>query len=312
MVSAKHIAIVLVTLSTHVLAQALSPIDRTADRSEIMRSIAEISEAYVARNPEPFERIYLENYVKIGDKPVYNWREQLIAMIRADSGPVKAGKKLDYETLSFESENPQIHFYGQTAIVNIVKKNFWQYRGRKCLTKTQETELWLKREGRWQLAAGQTTTFQCDAKPMYDVHPAVAAIPALTKPAANLDRDAESQIRSVLNEVAAARTLGADNFAVALEKNTIKDFVATDSKGDVVGDRTLLSSLTLQKPSRIGGLRNQDDAIVVYDNAALYTYRAKGATSATATPEPPQQCSIILVNVDGKWLIAATHITRLL
>ena len=309
MVSAKYIAVVLVTLSAHALAQLSRPSDRTDDQTEIMRSIAEISSAYVARDPEPFERIYLENYVSIRGKPVYNTREQLIAMMKADSGPVRAGKKLDYETLSYESENPQFHFYSQTAIVNIFKKNLWQYHGNKCLTKTQATELWLKRDGSWHLAAGHVTTFQCDAKPFHPIHPAVAAIPSITKAPANSDPEAENQIRTVVNEIANARVSGPDSFAAVIEKNTVKDFVATNINGEVFRDRSTLASLPQPTPSRIPGLRNQDEAILIYDNAAIYTFRVRPA-SATAS-ESSQQCTIFLANIQGKWLIAATHISKI-
>lgn len=310
--AAKLIVTVLVMYSSHALAQLSRLPDRTDDQTEIMRSIAEISRAYVARDPEPFERIYLENYVSIRGKPVYNTREQLIAMMKADSGPLKAGKKLDFETLSYESENPQFHFYGQTAIVNIFKKNFWQYHGNKCLTKTQATEVWLKREGTWQLAAGHATTFQCDPKPFYPMHAAVAAIPSRTKAPANSDSEAESQVRAVVNEIVNARTAGTDGFSAILDKYIARDFVATNIRGEVVRDHSELASLPPPTPSRIPGLRNQDDAILIYDDTALYTFRVRSAASpAGATLEAPQQCTVVLVKIQGKWLIAAEHISKI-
>lgn len=312
MVSAKLIVIGLVTLYSHAFAQPARPPDRTADETEIMRSIAEISSSYVARDPEPFERIYLENYVSIRGKPVYNTREQLIAMMKADSGPLRAGKKLDYETLSYESENPQFHFYGQTAIVNIVKKNFWQYKGNKCLTRTQGTELWLKREGIWHVAAAHVTTFQCDPKPFYPIHPAVAAITPITKAPPNADTEAESQIRTLVNEIVNSRSSGADVVAAIIEKNTVKEFVATNLSGEVVHDRSLLASLPPPTQSRLPGLRNQDDAIQVYDDAAIFTFRVKGPpVPAGTTPELPQQCTLILVKLQGRWVIAAAHISKI-
>ena len=307
MVSAKYIAVVLVALSSHAFAQPHPSPETIKDQSEIMRSIAQISSAYVARDPEPFERVYLQNYVSIRDKPVYNTREQLIAMMRADSIPIRAGKKLDYETLSYESENPQFQFHGQTAVVNIFKKNLWQYRGSKCLTKTQATELWLKREGTWHLAAAHVTTFQCDPKPFHLIHAAVAAIPSQTKAPANSDPEAESQIRGVISEIANARASGAEAFAAVLEKNTVKDFVATNAIGEVLRDRSVLASMPQPTTSRVPGLRNQDDAVLIYGDAALFTFRAKAA----AATESPQQCTMILAKVQGKWMIAATHVSKI-
>lgn len=311
MFTAKLIVIVLVTVSSHVFAQPGRPPDRTFDENEILHSIADISSSYVARDPEPFERIYLENYVSIRSKPIYNTREQLIAMMKADSGPVRAGKKLDYETLSYESENPQFHFYGQTAIVNIFKKNFWQYKGSKCLTKTQGTELWINREGMWRVAAGHVTTFQCDPKPFYPIHPAVAAIPSITKAPPNTDIEAEAQIRAVVNEIVNSRSSGTDLVAAILVKNTVKEFVATNLAGEVVHDRSILASLPTPTPGRIPGLRNQDDAILVYDDAAIFTLRVKASTTPIGAVQLPQQCTLYLVKLQGRWLIAAAHISKI-
>ena len=114
-------------------------------------------------------------------------------MMKADATMLRVGKKLDYETLSYEGENPQFHFYGQAAIVNITKKNYWQYHGNKCLTRTQGTELWLKRDGAWRAAASHVSTFQCEAMPFYPIHPAVAAIPSLTKAPPSADPESEAQ-----------------------------------------------------------------------------------------------------------------------
>ena len=50
---------------TCAFGQTVVPSERSADEIEILHSINEISDAYVARNPEPFERLFLENYVSI-------------------------------------------------------------------------------------------------------------------------------------------------------------------------------------------------------------------------------------------------------
>lgn len=306
------IVIVLVSFSSHVFSQLSLPINRSSDENEILKSISEISRAYVARNPEPFDRIYLENYVSIRGKPVFNIRDQLIAMLRADAQTLRAGKPLDFDTISYESENPRIHFYGQTAIVNIYKKNLWRYRNNKCLTKTQATELWLKREGIWRLAAGHMTTFQCEKKPSHPVHLAVAAIPPQTKAPANNDPDAGNQIRNVINEIANARVSEPELLQAILDRYVTKDFVGTNSRGEIVRDRSVFASLPLPITRRRPGLRSQDDAILVYGDSAILTFRVPPASaSAGSAADDSQQCTIILVRIQGKWLIAATHISRI-
>ena len=74
----------------HAGGQPLRAPDRSNDRNEILRSIAELSSAYVSRTPDPFEKTYLDNYVSIRGKPVFNSKEQLIAMMNADQVLLKA------------------------------------------------------------------------------------------------------------------------------------------------------------------------------------------------------------------------------
>jgi ketosteroid isomerase-like protein len=312
MMSAKNIAVVLIMLSSCVLGQNGRSPDRTDDQTEILKAIAEVSHAYVARNPEPFSRIYLENYVSIRGKPVFNTREQLIAMMKADSGPVRAGKKLDFETLTYESENPQFHFFGGSAIVNIAKKNLWQYRGDKCLTKTQATELWIKTDGTWRIAAGHVTSFHCSPKPFYPIHPAVSAIRSVIKAPPNSDQQAEADIRSVVGEILAAGKTGAD-LASVISKHVVEKFVSTDLEGKISNDPAELAKLPPAITSRIPGLRNREETVTIYGDAAIYTYRARPpASPGGPTREPSQQCTLFLVNTGQKWRIAAMHVSDLI
>ena len=290
----------------YAVGQPLRANDRLNDRNEILRSIAELSSAYVARTPDPFEKIYLDNYVSIRGKPVFNSKEQLIAMMNADQLQLKARRKLEYDTISYEAENPQFHFYGQTAVLNVSKKNYWQYRGQKCMTRSQGTELWIKRDGEWKIAAAQVTSFHCDPKPYYPIHAAVAAVGSETKAPHNTDVASEQQVRELINSLVKARISTQETFEAVLDRSVSKDFVFTDLKGEVSGDRSLLQGLPAASGTRSAGLRNQDDAIIVFDGAAVFTYKLKPQTP----DESPRQCTIILAKVDERWMIAAAHISR--
>lgn len=290
----------------HAVGQPLRALDRSNDRDQILRSIAAVSSAYVARTPDPFEKIYLDNYVSIRGKPVYNSKEQLIAMMNADLLQIKARRKLEYDTISYEAENPQFHFYGQTAVLNVSKKNFWQYRGQKCMTRSQGTELWIRRDGEWKIAAAHVTSFHCDPKPYYPIHAAVAAVGSATKAPPNTDAASEHQVRELINSLVKARISRQESFASTIDRHVSKDFVFTGLNGEVSSDRSLLESLPAASAARSAGLRNQDDAIIVYDGAAIFTYKIK----PQAASESPQQCSVFFVKVDEGWMVVAAHVSR--
>ena len=286
--------------------QPLRAPDRSNDRNEILRSIAALSHAYVERDPQPFEKIYLDNYVSVRGKPVFNSKEQLVAMMNADQVQLKARKKLEYDTISYEAENPSFHFYGQTAVLNVSKKNYWQYRGQKCMTRSQGTELWIKRDGDWRIAAAHVTSFHCDPKPYYPMHAAVTAVGSITKAPPNTDSASEQQIRDVINSFVKARVSTEAALESVLDRHVSKDLVFTDINGEVGQGRSLLETMPAASGARSAGLKNQDDAIVVFDGAAVFSYKLRGE----APSDGPRQCSVFFAKVADRWVIVAAHISR--
>lgn len=293
----------------YALARTPPPDDRAADRTEILASISEISRAYVARDPRPFERLFLDSFVSIRGKPVFNMREQLIAMMQADSIYLRAGKRLDYETLSYEAENPQIRFYGDTAVVTVAKRNLWAYRGQRCLSRIQATELWAKIGGEWKIAASHTNTFHCDSKPYYPIHSAVSAVPQRTRPPANQDFQSEQEVREVIRTIAAAQSSLEEEPSTIVGRFTSDDFVSTGLNGEINNRRDILATIPAAVPARAFGIRNQDDALLIYGNAAVYTYKVR-RPDLTVSDGSPQQTSIIFAKAQNQWLIVAAHTSK--
>ncbi|MGE0657270.1 MAG: nuclear transport factor 2 family protein [Pyrinomonadaceae bacterium] len=275
------------------------------ERDKLIRSIDEISRAYAEREAGTFRRLYIENYANIRGKPTYNLREQLIAMLEADSILLRAGRKLDYETIRYDNEPPQITIYGRTAIVNVAKNHSWQYRGQKCRTRTQATELWIKQDEEWKIAAGHTTMFQCDPKPFHPLHSAVAAIHSRTKPPVNRDRESERQVRELIRKLVAGRASLEQPFESILAPHVAEGFVSTDLSGNISQDRSILATIQMPLPGRALGFRHHEDAVLIYGDAALYTFRVRDP-DGTST-DGPRQTTIFFARVEGRWVIAAAH-----
>jgi hypothetical protein len=306
MYAAVFILIFLVTLSSSIYAQRpkIDTPERSSDEQEIRKSIGEIAKAFVARESEPFERIYLDEYVSIRGKPIYNAKMQLVAMVKSDETAIKAGKKLDFETLLYENDEPIVHFFGNTAVVNVLKKNNWRYDKDKCLTRYQSTELWIKRNTKWRLAAGHATLLQCDQPPWHAPHPAVAAVGTENTPRPNARKDIEREIRQWITDngsrnEAANETLG---------RIFAESFVYTNETGvtgtDTWACRTAYSWLTSE------GKQNED--IVVFDDGAIYTYRVKKmGMGGAAGPPSIYQNTAFLVKISGQWRVIAFHCTKM-
>lgn len=282
-------------------------VNKTEDIEEIRRSIDEIERAFVLRDPTPFESTYLDGYISIKGKTVYNAREILLAMVRWDALAIKAGKKLDFETLSYESDLPAIQVYGDAAIVTSLKKNLWRYKDDKCLSRYQSTELWIKAESQWKVAAAHMSTIQCDPMPWQPPHPAVADTRTITKPSKYLSPSAETDIRELisrLNDVGLSSDSGSDAFTA--------EFVSTGLNNEVSRDRSALLS-ALRMPTGRGNERYKDDEVYLsFGPAAAHFFRVRSiAKPGERKPEPPVTYSVFFVKQDGAWKIAASHASSL-
>lgn len=279
--------------------------DRAAasDPGAIRKEMLEIERAFVSRDPEPFERIFLEGYVGIRERPVFNAFQQLIAMVRWDASAIGSGKPLSFETISYESDEPQIYIYGDAAIVSVLKKDLWRYRENKCLSRYQSTELWLRSAGNWRIAAGHMTTMQCDPMPWQPPHPALASVRSQLRPTKFLSPAVETELREMIGKITLSGTgsdSGADQFTTA--------YFSTDESGRVAADRSALIT-ALQTPAlKTNEKYRDDDVFLSFGDAALYLFRIRFLTKpGQSTPPPPIVYSVFFVKADGAWKIAASQ-----
>ncbi|MEO5860341.1 MAG: nuclear transport factor 2 family protein [Pyrinomonadaceae bacterium] len=277
------------------------------DSQEISRAIAEVGKAFVSRDPAPFDRLYLDGYVNIREKPVYNYRDQLTGMVKWDAAAMRSGKKLDFETLSYDSELPSIQIFGDAAIVNVLKKNLWRYREDRCLTQYQTTELWIKTEGSWKIAAGHMSTIQCEQMPWQPPHPAVAEIRSVSKPVKFISVTTETELRELitkLNDSGLRNDTNADAF--------VPEYSYTATNASVSSDRSgLLSALKI--PTMRNRDRYRDDEVFLnFGPAAMYLFRIRSFPKAGETaPAPPIVFSVMFVRAGATWRIAASHASEL-
>jgi hypothetical protein len=293
--------IVLISLASAVYAQFTQTVfsqTTNDDEQEIRRSMTEIERAFVSRDPEPFDRIFLDGYVNVREKPVYNYREQLAAMVKWDAAAIKSGKKLDFETLSFESELPSIRMMGDVAVVNTLKKSLWRYKEDKCLTQYQSTELWIKSAGAWKVAAGHMTPIQCNPMPYQPPHPAVK----------NLSTTAETELRELLSKLTDSglrNDTNVDAFAPA--------FVSTGTNSTVSSDRDLVLEAIKIPTMRNRERYRYDEVFLSFGNAAIYVFRVRSFPKEGQTVrQRPVVYSIMFVRSGTDWKIAAAHASEIL
>ena len=297
-------AILFISVPSHAQTSPQSTTAPSEVHSEIAKLLSEIEQAFVTRDPAPFERIFLEGYVGIRGRPVYNALEQLQAMVRWDAAAIGSGKKLDFETLSFDNESPVVKVFGDAAVVTAVKKNLWRYKDSRCLNRYQSTDVFAKINGQWRLVLGHMSLIPCDPMPWQPPHPAVVDIRNKTKPTLHVSPSTETEIReliSKLTETGLSGTNGMDVFA--------PDYVSTTINNQITGDRGSLLAALRTPTARTGERYRDDEAFLNFGgNVAAYVFRVRSfAKGPDQKPEPPVTVSVIFAKPDGAWKIVASH-----
>lgn len=278
------------------------------DEAEVKKLLSEIEQAFIARDPAPFEKIYLDGYVGVRGRPVYNALDQLIAMVRWDAAAIRSGKKLDFETISFDNENPTVHIFGDAAIVTGVKKNTWRWKESRCTNRYQSTDVFVKVGGQWRLAMGHMSLIPCDPMPFQPPHPAVADVRSQNKPTKNISPSTETELRELLgklNDVGLVSSTGVDAFDA--------NYVSTNTSNDVGNDRAPLIAALRTPTSRTAERYRDDEAFLNFGGTvAAYLFRIRTFPKGQeAKPEPPVTYSVVFVKQDGSWKIAASHASTL-
>jgi len=260
----------------------------SAAEAEITRSIEEINHAFVVRDFHPFERLYSDKYVSIRSQPIYNSKQQLVAMMKADAVVTGGGGKLEFETLSYESDRPEIHVFGNTAIVNVVKRNLWSYLDSKCLSRYQATETWISTDAGWRLLASHATTFQCQRVPWMPLHKAVAAIGTITA-SPNL-AETDLPVKSLFDGPSTSQRVFAPGF------------VYTNLEGTVQTGQAAAVAVS----ELINSTERENDALVVSGETGVFMFRIFRKRGAMRVPV---QVSVVVARTDGKWRFVAAHAT---
>jgi hypothetical protein len=279
------------------------------DVEMLLLLIDQISRGFVSRDPSPFEKLYLHTYVSVRGKPIYNARDHLVAMVRSDAAAKRVKKPLDFETVSFISDAPAVRIYGNTAVVTSLKLNEWKYRGSKCLTRYQSTDVWLKLQGEWKLAAGAANSRQCDPAPWYPPHPAVAAIGEITTPPETISDAAENSIRQMLDELTKKTETG--DKPSAHEQFFVPDYTSTNVEGELSSNPADLIEVLKAGVHPSQRTTIEHEGFLIFEDSALYIFDARTRPKLGTTERPKTNHYLtVLVRIDGNWKFAASHATN--
>lgn len=134
-------------------ASGCSPRQTAADAERELTALSgQWNDAYVKGDVAVLERVEADDIVQVDtDGNIFTKAD--------DIAEVKAGV---YKVKSWTREQNTVRPYGDTAVVNGITRVQGTYKGRDFDSRSYTTEMWMKKDGRWQCVSGQSTRITGD------------------------------------------------------------------------------------------------------------------------------------------------------
>jgi hypothetical protein len=133
-------------------AVALAAPDSAADRTkaELMQLERDIGRANVDRDAGFFERVEADEFVFIDSNGGVTTKKEDVAGVEASPNP-------DVRLLAYEVDEMRVLLYGDTAVVTGRVTTRQRVKGEERTARSRFTDVFVRREGRWQIVAGQSS-----------------------------------------------------------------------------------------------------------------------------------------------------------
>jgi uncharacterized protein (TIGR02246 family) len=153
------IALSVILSSNLALAQAAKPAQNSADEKAVTQLVHEWLDALVKNDLDALDRIIADDYVITNsDGSVLGKQQEL--------EPFKAGLKFESATV----EDLKVRVYGDTAVVTGAGTFKGNFKGRAFAVQERFTDVWVKRDGRWQAVASQESSLPKKAATQMEKH----------------------------------------------------------------------------------------------------------------------------------------------
>jgi len=116
---------------------------------ELLRVEKEFAEAIVKNDLEGIERLVADDWIIIGPDGEIVERARFFEVIKSGA--------LTHDLM--ESEDFRVRVYGDSAVVSAVTRSKGKFMGQEFSTQERATDVFVKRDGRWQCVLTHLTRF---------------------------------------------------------------------------------------------------------------------------------------------------------
>jgi len=134
-------------------AAAPAPVPDSSDervKAELMQLERDIGRANVERDAEFFERVEADEFVFTDSGGGLTTKREDVDGVRKPANP-------DVKLLAYDVDDMQVRVYGETAVVTGRVTTKQNVKGEERTGKSRFTDVFVRRDGRWQLVAGHSS-----------------------------------------------------------------------------------------------------------------------------------------------------------
>jgi ketosteroid isomerase-like protein len=138
-----------IALALSVPCLALGQTKGDTTQEEVLKIEKEFSEAIVKNDAEAVGRFLADDWIIIDPDGGIIDKATFLAVIKSGT--------LTHEMM--ESDDARVRIYGNTAMVTALTKTKGKFSGQVFTTQERATDIFVKQNGRWQIALSQLTKF---------------------------------------------------------------------------------------------------------------------------------------------------------
>ena len=117
--------------------------------AELMQLERDIGAANVRRDKAFFERIEADEFIFTDSAGGLTTKAEDVASLDKPAG--------EFKLVSYEPDDMKVRVYGNTAVVTGRTLTMLQSKDREVTNRSRFTDVFVKRDGRWQLVAGHSS-----------------------------------------------------------------------------------------------------------------------------------------------------------
>jgi ketosteroid isomerase-like protein len=254
----------------------------SAEEKAVVKVEQELEKALAANDIAALDRIYSTDFAYTNETGELIAKRQLLEQLQSGKHKVN----------SVKHEDVRLHSYGNTVVMTGTSTSTIGYRGNVTSGPRRFTNVFIKQDGRWQLAAHQVTDI-CQPQRSHIDEP---------------EAEAKQEILKVEDDEKHA-ILSRD---AAMLERIYAEKMAWTGRGELLGKKQVIADFVSGRLRNNTFVHTNININLYGDTAVLTGYSTSELVFEGRILKNPKRFTDILIKMDGRWQIVARSVVEIL